>query len=518
MLEMQTIEELAAVRRARDLIRKWWRLEVGFADARGYVVSHANGIAIPPPNGYCRAALSHSEGFKRCDSSVAAAMTELRVSVDEGAQVVMPCHLGFPLAMAPVARRGRVIGCAFVGGFLIAGHEGEAREAITHNARALHLAVGNERVAQEEIPLLDERDLSRLGDLLEVIADELAGVASSDGDPRRFGDLIGNSPKMQRLYLMLDKVAKSDTTVLIIGENGTGKEVVARSIHEMGPRGDQNFVATNCAALADTLLETELFGHVKGAFTGAIRDKPGLFQVAHGGTLFLDEVGDTSPAMQVKLLRVLQEGTFIPVGATSPVSVDVRVLAATNRPLRKMVENGSFREDLYYRLNVIGLQVPPLRERKSDLRALCDHFTGQMAKKQRSKAPKKLSEDVMRYFWEFDWPGNVRQLENEIERLTVLSGDAEVIGPTYLSPAVLTAGRDALESGGASRDDEDSADGSLEEAVRKLEQRLIREGLVRTGWNKSQLSKELGVSRTTLIKKVKEMNLRPPPKIVAPVE
>ena len=203
---------------------------------------------------------------------------------------------------------------------------------------------------------------------MELIARELLSLVDDGCDLRHFGDLIGKSPKMQRLYTMLDRVSGSDATMLVIGENGTGKEVVARAIHTMSPRVNNPFVATNCAALNDNLLEAELFGYVKGAFTGAVRDKPGLFQVADSGTLFLDEVGDTSPAMQVKLLRVLQEGTFMPVGATEPVSVDVRVVAATNKPLRKMVEEGTFREDLYYRLNVIQLDVPPLRERKGDCR------------------------------------------------------------------------------------------------------------------------------------------------------
>ena len=502
MLDSQTLNDLPFVRKIRQLIRKWWRLEIAFADTRGYVTDHARGVITPPDNVFCKASLSSEAGLLRCNLSVEQATEALQDGSETGARIVMPCHLGFPVAMAPVLCEGEFRGTIFTGGFLIEGHETDGVLAAQTGARELGLDVGSVRKAGAAIPRMTARELECLGDLMEAVAEEVASVIEYHENPRRFGDLIGTSPLMERLYMMLEKVAQSDSTVLIIGENGTGKEVVARALHTMGPRRNQAFVATNCSALNDNLLETELFGHVKGAFTGAIREKDGLFMAAHEGTLFLDEIGDTSPAMQVKLLRVLQEGTFMPVGAVKPVSVDVRVVAATNRPLQKMVAEGTFREDLYYRLNVIGLEIPPLRDRKSDLPLLCDHFLSELTLK-KGTCRKTLSTAVMQAFWEYDWPGNVRQLENELERLVVLTGNEAEVGTDMLSPALRKV---AAQAGPAPQ----STATTLREAVRAVEARVIRVGLERTGGNKLRLARELGVSRTTLIKKVRELGLEEP--------
>ncbi|HIN84918.1 MAG TPA: AAA family ATPase [Myxococcales bacterium] len=347
---------------------------------------------------------------------------------------------------------------------------------------------------------MSETDVAHLCDLMNLCTAELEATVSQHTDRRAFGDLIGTSPPMRRLYGVLEKVASSDATILVTGENGTGKEVVSKAIHHMGNRHDKAFVATNCSALNDQLLESELFGHVRGAFTGAIRNKEGLFEAADKGTLFLDEVGDTSPAMQVKLLRVLQEGTFMPVGATEPKRVSVRIIAATNRPLLDMVQRSEFREDLYYRLSVINVELPPLRDRKSDLPSLCDHFLEKIRLKSNGRR-KMLSSDVMERFWEFNWPGNVRQLENEIERLSVLSGDDTEIGVSVLSPAIAAAQANAKASTNI------ETQGSMEEAMLSIQRQMIHSGLIRTGWNKSRLARELGLSRTTLIKKIKELEL-----------
>jgi two-component system response regulator HupR/HoxA len=508
------LEDLHLVRKLRDVVRRFWGLELGFADRRGHVSSHDQGVAVPPPNAYCRASLRQSEGFQRCNRSVEEATTLLQAEtkIGEGARprgpygrvgmtrIVQPCHLGFPVLMSPVADATRFYGALFTGGFRRAGVDDELRRTVERGSRLLRLAVDDPKSAWEDMPVLGEPELERLSFLMDEAAEEILTLLRGSTEPTRFGDLIGSSDRMRQLYVMLERVAKSDTTVLIIGENGTGKEVIARAIHEKGPRRGKAFIATNCGALAENLLESELFGHEKGAFTGAIRDKPGLFLAADKGTLFLDEVGDTSPAMQVKLLRVLQEGTFTPVGATRPVTVDVRVIAATNRPLAKMVEEGSFREDLYYRLNVIGLDVPPLRERKSDLRALVDHFLAALDARTPSGRPKRLSGEVVQYFYEYDWPGNVRQLENEIERLVVLSGDSEEIGPSFLSPAILKAVKAPISADTPAR-------GTLAEALQHAERQVIAAGLVRTGWNRSRLARELDMSRTTLIKKIAEYRI-----------
>src|SRR5262249_31642113 len=243
---------------------------------------------------------------------------------------------------------------------------------------------------------------------------ELAVVTRELGERYRFENIVGNSRSMQQVFRLLEKIVESESTILIHGESGTGKELVARAIHYNGPRTKKPFVVQNCSAFNDNLLESALFGHAKGAFTGAIKDKKGLFEIADGGSFFLDEVGDMSPALQVKLLRVLQEGTFTPVGSTETRQVDVRVIAATHKDLHKMVERGEFREDLYYRINVTRVAAPPLRERMDDLPILVEHF---LRKHHRGKgAPPRLSPDALAAFQRYAWPGNIRELENEIER------------------------------------------------------------------------------------------------------
>ena len=326
--------------------------------------------------------------------------------------------------------------------------------------------------------------------------------------PRRFEEIIGSSAAMQRLFGLLDKVVQSDITVLVTGENGTGKEMVARAVHSGGARRDKPFVAQNCSALNDNLLESELFGHVKGAFTGAQRDKTGLFKVADGGTFFLDEVADCSPALQVKLLRVLQEGTFVPVGATKAEAVDLRFVAATNKDLRVLVDRGQFRGDLFYRLHVINLEVPPLRSRLDDLPLLTDHFLGRLARRTR-RTQKRLDPKLLASLYDWRWPGNVRELENEMERLWVLSGDDELITPELReeprpSHARAPAGDAAHELSALVQRGLKSG---LATAVGELERELISAGLAQTRGNKTRLASMLGVSRTTLIKKIKEHGL-----------
>jgi transcriptional regulator with GAF, ATPase, and Fis domain len=301
---------------------------------------------------------------------------------------------------------------------------------------------------------------------------------------------------MQELFTILDRITASDSTVYIHGENGTGKELVAKEIHEHSRRADAPFIIQNCSALNDNLLESEMFGHKRGAFTGAIADKPGLFDLADGGTFFLDEVGEMSPALQVKLLRVLQDGTFLPVGGNVERKVDVRVLCATNRDLHQMVQERRFREDLYYRINVINVFVPPLRERRDDIPVLTEYFLARSAETRPGPGGlKSLSSGTLQRLTEFDWPGNVRELENEIERMVVLAGslvstiNEEMLSPRLRHRPVTLPGK--------------GADGlSLPETLEKLEREIIYEELRKNRWNKTRTAKALGISRRNLIRKV----------------
>lgn len=321
------------------------------------------------------------------------------------------------------------------------------------------------------------------------------------GEKYRYHMMIGKSKKMQQIYRLLEKISGSESSVFIQGENGTGKELVAKAVHFYSPRKDSQFIAVNCSAFNDNLLDSELFGHVKGAFTGAIKDKQGLFDSANGGTLFLDEIGDTTLSMQVKLLRVLQEGTYLPVGADKPKRCDVRLIAATNRNLKEMMAKGEFREDLFYRINVININLPPLRDRSEDIALLMEHFLKKRCDES-GFAVKQYSKKCKEKMLDYSWPGNVRELENEVERLVVLAGDDKNIHPDNLSPRINSFGE---KSGVAARGI--NTNGSLKAALEELETMMIREGLDRCNFNKSKLSKELEISRASLIMKVDKYDL-----------
>ncbi len=432
---------LHVVRRFGELVRRRFGTEPGVARADGSLVA---GPA----------------GSERCATRAAHAASQ-------GQPARFPCHDGRVELAAPILVEGAVAGCVF----------GSA---------------------------LPDGDAGLLADLLGAVADEIASVAAQtaraadDGPPRhRYEGIIGRSRAIRELLRRLDKVVESDSTVLISGENGTGKELVARAIHYNSARAACPFVVQNCSAFNDNLLDSELFGHRRGSFTGAIADKPGLFEVADRGTFFLDEIGDMSPALQVKLLRVLQEGTFTPVGDTATRHVDVRILAATNRDLRELVARGEFREDLFYRVHVLTITCPPLRERRDDVPLLVDHF---LRRNGGGRARRKLSPACMARLLAWSWPGNIRELENEIERLVVLAGDERVIGEGLLSERL----REPAAHGG-----EGATPTSLDETMDAAERRTIEEVLQRHAWNKTRAAAELRISRRNLLRKVEKHGLDP---------
>jgi DNA-binding NtrC family response regulator len=316
----------------------------------------------------------------------------------------------------------------------------------------------------------------------------------------RFEGIVGKSPVMKKLFQLLETVAATNSTIIITGETGTGKEVVARAIHHNSPRRAQRFVALNCSAIPETLLEAELFGHVRGAFTGAIGNRQGRLEQAHKGTLFLDEVGTMSTALQMKLLRVLQEREFERIGDTHTVKVDVRVIAATNSDLGRMVADGQFREDLYYRLNVIPVQLPPLRDRKDDVALLVQHFLDKLRVDGRPALT--VSQEGMRALMAYTWPGNVRQLENAIERAVAFGAGRGQIEQSDLPPEVASA-REAAPAPGVSLPEEGL---DLDVLIGGIERDLIQRSLERTGGNKGQAARLLNLKRTTLVEKIKRLN------------
>lgn len=502
-------DKLHVIRRLRELVGKWWQIQINFTDTKGLLRGVPEGKFFNPLNPICKAVTEDSRGFESCRGTARQTTVDATRSKDAR---ISRCHAGFSTITVPIRVEGKYVGSVFGDGFLVADSAQEQKARIkSYLERQFQ---GREQELSnyiEALPILSEKDIAYLTELIEMVVEEIivsqkrvsdeqekVGELSKElGTRYGFDRMIGKSAPMQDLYRLLDRVCDSDATVLINGENGTGKELIAKALHYNSRRKDKKFVVVNCGAFNENLLESELFGHVKGSFTGAVKDKKGLFEEADGGTLFLDEIGETSMSMQVKMLRVLQEGTFTPVGSTQSKRANVRILAATNRELQRMVKEGMFREDLFYRLNVINLIVPPLRERKDDIPILAEHFLNKFAKESGQK--KSIDKGTLERLLNHEWPGNVRELENEVERLCVLAGADEMISAELLSNHIVDNAKNKYPGYRVA--------GKLKDALEDLEKQMIRDGLERTRWNKSKLAKELGISRAGLIMKVEKYGL-----------
>jgi Nif-specific regulatory protein len=364
-----------------------------------------------------------------------------------------------------------------------------------NDAKILEVLSGTIAVAIENALLYGELETH-----IDSLHEENLRLRSEIGARYDFSELVGSSRAMEELFYLMEKVIDVPTTVLVRGDTGTGKELVARAIHYNGPRKEKPFVAESCGALSENLLESELFGHVKGAFTGALADKKGIFERADGGTVFLDEIGEMSPVMQVKLLRVLQEGQLRPVGGSAYRSTDVRLIAATHRDLDDEVRRGNFRRDLFYRINVFQIVLPPLKERKEDVPLLVNHFLKKFAKNF-GGPPSTITTEALDLLSRFDWPGNVRELENEIERALTLAGRKKPIGKEDLSEKIRAPMDEAMAI--------KPSQGKLHDASRTIEKQMIREALRKTKGNRSQAARLLGLSRQGLINKIERYNIVP---------
>ena len=506
-LPWQDLLDQPVARAFAKLIERRWSLGLG------YVAAGSAELRPPYPEGsLCQVIQTRAHGAAGCVATARQIVGEL--AGKESDQLtrepqVYACHAGLVEAVVPLVIDGQLVGSLVAGGFILADGAAPALAEIDRRTVKLSLPIEPYREAQARVARLDKRELAYLEELLALCAEELmaelvgpgprAPTASKSSLRHRYDAILGRSPPMQELYRLLDKIVASEATVLIQGENGTGKELIARAIHDNSARKGRRFIAQNCSAFNDNLLDSELFGHKRGAFTGAIADKRGLFDLADGGTFFLDEVGDMSPTLQIKLLRVLQEGTLQPVGDTASRHVDVRIIAATNRDLAQMVTRGEFREDLFYRIHVINVCLPPLRERQDDIPVLVKHFL-------RKHAPgklkmKHLGQPCLERLLAHPWPGNVRELENEIERLVVLAGDEIEINEELLSPRIqprMPAAEEVAPSG-------------LPASIEALERRMIAESLRRHRGNKTRAAADLKVSRRNLIRLVQKYELEMKP-------
>ncbi|MDX9723900.1 MAG: sigma 54-interacting transcriptional regulator [Myxococcota bacterium] len=497
------------IRTLGELIRRQLNVWLGYLGPSGMLAPIGLRQAVDKP--LCEAFMSRHDA-ESCHGSICQWFDELASAPNADGCRNFRCHAGLSAMLAPISVRGKVIAAVYASGFLLPSQE-NAEEELLRRGKKLGFQRGLLQHGIRELLRLSQREQRLLGELLQLLAGESLRTLGHTQElelPEEahgrhdYAQIIGQSAAMQQLFGLLDKVVESDATVLIQGDPGVGKELVARAIHFNSWRRNEPFVVQNCSALNDSLLDSELFGHRRGSFTGAISDKQGLFELADRGTFFLDEIGDMSPMLQVKLLRVLQEGTFLPVGDTVVRKVDVRIIAATHRDLKQMVKDGSFRSDLFFRLNVINIEVPSLRQRAIDIPQLVSHFISIKCAENRHSR-KSINPDAMDLLCRYEWPGNVRELENEVERLVVLSGFDKVIPASLLSPRIRNSA--GLAPTPIPIELNPNAPKKLPEALEQLERHMILESLKRTNWNKTQTAAELDISRRNLIRKVKEYEL-----------
>lgn len=509
MINWDEFEHIHVIRKLKQIVGSWWNIDVLFTDDRGKLK-----LGSLEQNKFFNTStpvlLTKEAALESLSDCIHKGIEDLKLT-DNRFSLRKWDAIGFDIAVFPIIIENDFMGCVVATGFIKDDSDSNRLSDIKQRLAVFGLSPAEIEDSVSKINVIHEKDREHFVDLIELVSQEvitlhleitnhenrIKELNKELGSRYKYDNMIGKSKAMQNLYSLLDKIKSAETTVMIQGENGTGKELIAKSIHYNSPRKDKAFIIQNCSAFNDNLLESELFGHVKGSFTGAIKDKKGLFEAAHKGTFFLDEIGDTSPQMQVKLLRVLQEGTFMPVGSTEYRRVDVRIIAATNRDLKAMVEKGEFREDLYYRLNVINLKVPSLKERKEDIPLLAEAF---LNKENKDGNKKIITKRALEKLYDYHWPGNVRELQNEMERILVLSSGENKITADMMSPKI-------NEQNDKNKVQGSRVSGKLKDALEELEREMIKVGLRRTGWNKSRLAKELGISRAGLIMKVEKYEL-----------
>lgn len=513
MVDWNKIVESHVVKNFQKISLKWWGIDIRFYDASGNVAG--NHLSIQNP--LCGYLHSTKTGLKNCTQNY---RKHLKSFNSTRKPFVYSCYAGIQGVAAPIFVGGNYVG-AIVGSGIQLPHDKSLKSRNATIEGLVSLGIDRETIVRrfQELKQVSDHSEECLLDFIGVIATDIMAFGELLQEKEelvqkqtalmhktyngKYKCIIGNSPAIEKVFEMLDRIEQMESPVLIEGESGTGKELIAAAIHYNSLRRDKVFILQNCSAFSETLLNSELFGHEKGAFTGATHDKKGLFEIADGGTLFLDEIGDMNKDAQARLLRVIENKTFYRVGGVQEKKVDVRIIAATNKELYKQVEQGLFRQDLYYRINTIDIKLPPLRERKEDIPLLVNYFLKSFAEL-RNEEKKQVSGRVIDIFMAYSWPGNIRELKNQIERLVILCGKGEIIDASLVPQKIACASfpLDCSVKGLAKGI-------KLNEAMKSLEKEIIGLELLRSGWNKTVASAVLGISRATLNNKIAEFSLKP---------
>lgn len=511
MSDWTKIVESHVIRIFRKISYQWWGVNVQFYDEHG----NSKNTNTCFQNPLCKVITSAPKGKRRCSETYQKNLKKCRKNQEP---FFYSCYAGLQGFMLPILSKQKYVGTMIGSGIWIF----ESNDPMQKKYRETLIDIGFDQIeldrCYERLKMIDPYKKEYLTDFMKIVAGDVVAygeileeknestrkqtVLLDEMYRKKHKGIIGVSPAMKKVFDTLEFIERSESPVLIDGESGTGKELLAASVHYNSLRKEKMFVIQNCSAFTDTLLNSELFGHEKGSFTGAVSDKKGLFEIADKGTLFLDEIGDMHISIQAKLLRVLENGSFYRVGGTEQKKVNVRIIAATNKPLKELMEQGLFRKDLFYRINTIHITLPPLRERKEDILPLLDYFLDYFAIT-RGEAKKQMSPWTRKILQAYNWPGNVRELKNLIERLILFSGTSETIEPQHI-PGEIQA---EMYPGFHTHDYAKPA--KLANALRMLEKNLVGDALKRTQWNKTHASQELGISRASLNNKIAEFDIQP---------
>jgi len=492
----------------RDIVHDWWGMDVYFYDKFGNYKS--NGISFQNP--LCSMMQSKTKSEKICRQL----RKEYLTSISTPHKIIAcKCHENLGVIIVPIIIKGEYIGSMMCSGMQVPTNNGHRERSITKLTR---LGFNKTEIAQsyDKVRATDSQSVEIVLKFVRLVAEDVRVFCEALYEKantrkeqtlfldRKYNDkyhsIIGRSKSIKNVFSKLELIENSESPVLIEGETGTGKELIASAIHYNSVRKDKAFVIQNCSAFSDTILNSELFGHEKGSFTGAVLEKKGLFEIANGGTLFLDEIGDISLGVQGKLLRVLENGTFYRVGGTEEREINVRIITATNKDLSKMVEKNLFRKDLLYRINTLRIGMPPLRERRDDILPLFYFFLEHYADI-RNVGKKELSSDLSELLLNHNWPGNVREIKNVVENLITMSGESKSIEPEHLPIEIMQA-----DSIGLSVDDH-NGDRKLQDVLKAMEKKLTIKALKKAKWNKTAASRELGIGRTSLNRRIEKYNI-----------